>query len=302
MVVSATWVVAQCDECGGAIAFDPEHALVRCLFCAAVALRPVPALTPPPPPAEVVPFALDAAAAQAAFARWVRASWWRPRALHGALAALQPVWIPAWRIDADVELHWAGLARAPTRSGKRPESGVDRRRADVVVPASGAVTLAELTALRPFPADSRPWSDADREIPCELPALTEAGAIAAGRAMFLAEALRAASRAHALVDAGGTAALQDVTARLDALPLWVGSFRYRDRPWRVVVNAATGQVEGRAPLSRLKVALAIAVLCVVALVVARCHDAPEPDPDPERQRLAQAHWGSSASHGTTANR
>ncbi len=301
MVATGTWVLAQCDECGGAIAFDPEHALVRCLFCAAVALRPVPAQAPPSPPSEVVPFVLDAAAAQIAFARWVRASWWRPRALHGALAVLQPVWIPAWRIDADVELHWAGLVKASTRSGKRPTSGVDRRRADVVVPASGAVTLVELIALRPFPTDSRPWTEADRAIPCELPALSEAGAIATSHAVFVADALRAASSEHALVDAGGTAALHGVHARLDALPLWVGSFRYRDRPWRVVVNAATGRVIGRAPLSRLKLALATAVLLVLALVAARCSDAPAPEP-PDPEILAQAHCGSSASHGTTASR
>jgi len=55
-------------------------------------------------------------------------------------------------------------------------------------------------------------------------------------------------------------------ARLLMVPVYIGSFRYRDRPWRFVVNGQTGKVTGRAPLDRRKIAGV--VLVVVAAVVA----------------------------------
>jgi len=305
-VASSDWIVVQCDECGGAVAYDPTHALVRCLFCAAVALRPVPAIVPPPSPHAVLPFVLDEAAAQAAFGRWVRASWWRPKALREAQAAVQAVWIPAWRVAADVELHWAALVSAATASGKRPRTGIDRGRAEAIVPASGAVSLAELTALRPFPAATRRWTDGDREVPCEVPALSEAGALAVAHGVLVDDRLHALSLDRGLSDAGGTARLHEVRTDLDALPLWIGSFRYRDRPWRVVINAATGKVVGAAPLDRIKVAIAIALLVAAVLVLARCErPAPELVPSmaahPGYAPSAAAQSGSSSSQGTTAS-
>ncbi len=273
------WLVVQCDECGGAVAYDPTHALVRCLFCAAVALRPVPAAAPPASPHAVVPFALDEPAAAVAFGRWARASWWRPKALREAQAAVQAVWIPAWRIAADVELHWAALVSATTASGKRPRTGIDRGRAEAIIPASGAVSLAELTALRPFPVATRPWAVDDRGTPCEVPALSETGALAVAHGVLVDDRLRVVSLERGLSDAGGTARLHDVHADLDALPLWIGSFRYRDRPWRVVINASTGKVVGDAPLDRVKVVVAILLVIAAALLLARC-ERPEPELTP----------------------
>ncbi len=275
--MTAAWTVVQCDACGGAVAYDPNHALVRCLFCAAVALRPVPVDAPPEPPNAVVTFAIDADAAQAAFGRWVRRSWWRPKALHAAAASLQPVWIPTWRISAEVELHWAALVAAPTRSGRRPRTGVDSGCAEVLVPASGGVGQGEMSALRPFPATHRPWQQDDRAVPSELPCVSAAGALAIGHDLLLAERLRVVSRERSLSDAGGTAELHDVRTSLDALPLWIGSFRYRDRPWRVVVNGHSGKVVGAAPLDRVKIAIVTAVVLAIALLLARCdRDVPEP--------------------------
>lgn len=279
--MSAQWSVVQCDACGGAVAFDPATALVRCVFCAALALRPVLADAPPGAPREVLPFELAADGAQDAFGRWTRGSFWRPRALRDAQASLVPLWLPAWRVGADVELHWAALVHASTRSGKRPRTGTDRGRAQCIVPASGAVTGRELAGLQPFATATRPWQDDDHDVPCELPALSEDGAIAAAYDLLVGERLRHVSRVGGLSDAGGTARLHEVETRLDALPLWIGSFVYRDRSWRVVVNGSTGKVVGDAPIDRVKVAVAIVLAVLVALLLARCErDRPEPEITP----------------------
>lgn len=295
-----TWIALQCDACGGAIAFDPGREVVRCMFCAAVALVPVVADAPPEPPDRVVGFTVDATAAQLAFARWVRASWWRPKALRSIGATMQPLWIPTWLVDADVELHWAGLVDAPTRSGKQPRTGVDRRRAQALVPASAGVDAAELAMLRPFDQTTRPWSADDSAIACELPGLSEAGALTSSVDRFVLDRLPTLSREEGLVGAGASARLIAPTATLAALPLWIGSFVYRGRSWRVVVNGNTAKVVGRAPIDRVKVAIVMLLVAVVAaLFVARCAP-PEPEPEPAAQS-GSAQAASPGSHGTTSS-
>ncbi len=52
------------------------------------------------------------------------------------------------------------------------------------------------------------------------------------------------------------------------LPVYIGSFRFRDRAWRVLLNAQTGKLVGKAPIDRRKVlALLVVALVMVALAL-----------------------------------
>ncbi|MBW2464576.1 MAG: hypothetical protein JRH11_23210 [Deltaproteobacteria bacterium] len=50
----------------------------------------------------------------------------------------------------------------------------------------------------------------------------------------------------------------DVRFKHFLLPLWISSFRYGEKVYRVVVNARTGEVAGERPYSAVKIALAVA--------------------------------------------
>jgi hypothetical protein len=50
------------------------------------------------------------------------------------------------------------------------------------------------------------------------------------------------------------------------LPLWLATYRYFDKVYRILVNARTGEVVGERPWSWWKIALA--VLAVAMLVIA----------------------------------
>jgi hypothetical protein len=270
-------IVVRCDACGGSVAYDAAKEHARCLFCAAVALQPELLDAPPEPPRAMLPFRVDESAAQASFRAWTRASWWRPKELRDAIATMRPLWLPAWRVRADVELHWAALERAPTKSGKRPRAGVDQREAEVLVPASLGISQAELVALRPFEGALRDAQDDDAAIARELPSLSAKGARARAIELFTHDRLAHVGARERVTDAGGTVRLHDVQIELQALPIWVGSVRHRDRPWRFVVNGASGKVVGRAPLDRIKVALAVALGVLVLLGVIWLLDR---DPEP----------------------
>src|SRR5437763_12837963 len=59
-----------------------------------------------------------------------------------------------------------------------------------------------------------------------------------------------------------------VTFKHVLLPVWLSSYRYNDRTYRVLVNGQTGEVLGDRPYSWVKItALVLAVLAAVLLIV-----------------------------------
>lgn len=56
-----------------------------------------------------------------------------------------------------------------------------------------------------------------------------------------------------------------ITFKYLLLPVWLLVYRYRDQPYQVVVNAATGEVQGERPYSWVKITAA--VLAALAIVV-----------------------------------
>lgn len=249
-------VVIQCDACGGSVVYDAQREAARCLFCGSVALSPADLHEPVPHPDVAIPFEVSEHRAQAAFRRWATSSWWYPKALREQTVELSAVMLPAWRVDAEVETHWAGLRSAATRSGVRPYSGVDTTTARTLVPASMGIAERELVALGRF--DERTTTDFDpgaSNIPFEMPALSQAGALPVARARMSSEHRQEISRREGLQRCKGSSKVDSLDARLLMLPVYVGSLRYRDLPWRFVINAQTGQVTGKPPLDRLKVVL-----------------------------------------------
>jgi hypothetical protein len=61
-----------------------------------------------------------------------------------------------------------------------------------------------------------------------------------------------------------------VTFKLLLLPAWLAAYRYRDKIWRVMINARTGEVIGERPYSAWKITgavLAVIALLAVALAI-----------------------------------
>jgi hypothetical protein len=222
------------------------------------------------PPREAIEFVVDAPRADVAFRRWARSSWWHARPLRDLGVGLHQLWLPAWRFVADVELHWTGLVAAPTRNGRRPTSGQDRGRAETMVPASIGLRQTELDHLLPFDlAAAVPWApEAGHAIPHEIPALSRSSALASAHRLLVDDRRRTVARREQLSRCRASALVDCTEGQLVMLPIWIGSFRYRELPWRFVINAQTGRVTGRAPLDRVKIALALTAVAIVAIALA----------------------------------
>ena len=60
----------------------------------------------------------------------------------------------------------------------------------------------------------------------------------------------------------------DITFKHILLPVWISAYRYRNKPFRFLINARTGEVQGERPWSWIKIASAVAgAAAVLAAVV-----------------------------------
>ena len=261
----------RCRACGGAVVWDAAHSGAACLYCATVALELDPRADLPEPDVYLSP-QITAEAADASFRTWSRSSWFRPKALADAELGLRLMLLPAWRFDARLETHWAGLRIAATRSGKTPATGVDHADMRHLVVASGGLSQAELAALTPFDEDgAQAWTGTvDGEVPIwEPPALTRRGARARAHRGLSARHSQRLGREHQLARIRVSPLIEDRDVRLMLVPIYIGSFRFDERAWRLLINAQTGKVVGDAPLDRRKVAAVVAAaLALTAVLIA----------------------------------
>ena len=61
---------------------------------------------------------------------------------------------------------------------------------------------------------------------------------------------------------------QNISFKYILLPVWVSSFRYRDKAYNIVINARTGEVQGERPYSAWKITMAVlATIALIAVIV-----------------------------------
>ncbi|MEE2752030.1 MAG: hypothetical protein VX519_11425 [Myxococcota bacterium] len=258
-------LILECTGCGGAVVYDANREQAACVFCGAEALDRQEVEEPAEVPDGILPQEVTLAAAQEEYRAWARSSWWHPEEMRNLSVDLQLLLIPAWRFEGDVESHWNGLESAVTKSGKRPVGGSDEARLVHMLPASQGISAAELTELEPFYIEKvQPWVGVGEEAPYELPGLTEQAARSQMHSLMSDVHVQVIAARHRLLSCVASSLVQNETVQLLVLPVFIGAFRFRDRPWRFVVNAQTGEVVGDAPVDRMKV-LAVTLGTVVAL-------------------------------------
>jgi hypothetical protein len=258
----------RCQACGGSVIYDVAVEGAACLFCGAMALAAAPPEEPVPVPDGMIDLAIDRATAEDEYRRWAQRSWFYPRELRALTVELAPMLLPAWRFAGEVETHWAGLRRAATRSGKAPVSGQERASLQYMMPASGGLGEDELAALQPFHEHAvGHWNPGAEHVPWEPPAVSHERARTRAHEVMAGHHAGEITQRHGLMHCRVSPVVHDHDAKLFMVPIYIGTFRFRDRPWRFVVNAQTGKVVGTAPIDRLKIALLVlAALSLVAVI------------------------------------
>ncbi len=144
---------------------------------------------------------------------------------------------------------------------------------DVTVPAATGLDSHRLVALEPWPFK--------KMIPFTQQVL--AGFLARTYDVTLRDGFRQAKeRVDSAIASevrsrigGDEQRVYSIKTRYDAitfkhllLPVWLMTYRFHEKPYRVYVNAATGEVQGDRPYSWVKITLAILALTIVVGVIA----------------------------------
>jgi len=288
-------LTVRCGQCGAESSAEANVTATRCPFCgsAVVAAAESRKLIRP---AALLPFAIDPTRAQEAFRRWLVGLWFAPSALKRLaqrVGALVGVYVPFWTFDAATESRYEGergddytvhepvtvveagrrvaRSRAVTRTRWSNVSGTVRRGFDdVLVPASTSLPEGLVGELQPW--DLAALVAYDDSFLAGFRAESYSVALPAGFERAKAK-MAATIRDDVTRDIGGDhqrirridTRHENVTFKHVLLPVWMAAYRFRDRTFRFVVNARTGEVQGERPWSWVKISLA--VLAAVALVL-----------------------------------
>jgi predicted RNA-binding Zn-ribbon protein involved in translation (DUF1610 family) len=288
--------VVDCPSCGAQTRFEGHVVGDRCAFCASPLLidkaheqRLIRAQA-------VLPFALDKAAAQQVFAQWVGSRWFAPSALKATVRAadgVKGVYVPWWTYDASTLTTYRGERGVQRRvQDNRPNATAQAAAATTRVvtdwsPAAGTVPVGfddilvvgsasipqhlarvldhwDLSHLRP-PAD---------EVFAGFTVEVYRTGLEAGFSEAR-ERMQPAIDAAIRRDIGGDAqrihaqqtVIDDIRFKHLLMPVWIGSYRFADKPYRIVVNGQSGEVEGDRPWSVWKIGLAVAAALLLLFVL-----------------------------------
>lgn len=291
----------RCKNCGAEVAVDPDQRSYVCAFCdSTYVVEFSPETTGRQPPEFVIGFAVTREAAMEKFRRWIAENpWFRPGDLRRASIEekLRGVYLPFWSFSMLARSSWSasigeywytmetyttienGKTVTKTRRVRRTEwwnlSGKHHRYYSGYL-VSGSRGL--------------PQCDAERIKPFHLAALKRyqpyflAGWLSEEYSVGRDDALRSCQEVFYGWERGNVAAhlpgdthsdlqvrtwFEQVGSDLVLLPIYLLSYRYRDRLYRFIVNGQTGKTAGDKPLSWRRIGAAIAAgLGAIALVFA----------------------------------
>lgn len=286
-----------CSSCAALVEPPPSVEAFHCPYCGSSIVATAKSQRLIKPQA-LLSFRIPRERATELFRNWIRKLWFAPDSLKKLAqldGRLQGLYTPYWTFDSLTTSRYTGQrgdnytvtrTRAVMRNGKltteryttveirwRPAAGVVARSFDDVL-VVGSTSLP-----RDLAEELEPW-DVGNLLPYADEFLS--GFLAEryqvdlpngwGRAVErMDEVIRGDvrrdiggdhQRIHTLDTAHGR-----VTFKHVLLPMWICSYRYRDKVYRFLVNARTGEVQGQRPWSWVKVTLTALTLAAVVFAI-----------------------------------
>ncbi|NLG37917.1 MAG: hypothetical protein GX549_07855 [Clostridiales bacterium] len=289
----AKTISIKCQNCGAQTAVDKESIARFCAFCGSSHIlkeQEVRGIAPE----SVIPFAITEKKARESFRVWIRKRFFAPNALkrENTAGSLAGAYVPYWTYDADTYYTFTAQAGdyyyvTQTRyvNGKRQTHQVRKIRwrlvngsgqeyfDDVPILATRKMDGALVHRLEPFPfAQLVPYQPEYLSgFVAERYSVTLAEGWGAAKTEIrrrLESIVRRSVRADEVRNIHIVTNYKQVLYKHLLVPVWISSYQYRGKIYQYVVNGATGKVSGRAPVSALKITVAVLLgLAAVALAV-----------------------------------
>jgi DNA-directed RNA polymerase subunit RPC12/RpoP len=287
----------RCENCGSEISTDPDQRSYTCLFCdSTYVVEFSPDQTGRQPPEFVIGFAVTPEQAHEQFREWLTTnSWFRPGDLKTARVEdkLRGLYLPFWAFsmlaesgwDASIGEYWYrtetytttvnGKTVTRTRRVRETEwwplSGKHHRYySGFLVSGSRGLPQSEAERIKPFylqelkryaPAYLAGWSAEEYSVEREKALDICQQEFYRQEKSNVAAFLPGDTYRDLAVDTQ----FSRVSSDLILLPIYILSYRYRDKVYRFLLNGQTGRAAGDKPVSAKRITAA--VLAAVGLVV-----------------------------------
>ncbi len=289
------WAQVPCPACGAVVVFDAKVITDRCPYCGSHLESKPELVAPLIVPESILPFQVAERQAIEAFNQWVASRWFAPNSLKrfANLGKLEGVYLPYWTYDSMTYTRYRGqrgddYTVTETYTDRDAQGNTVTKTRQVVktrwTSVSGEVRHffddVLVCGSKSLPEDLvdglAPWRLRDLEgfKPEFLSGFrTERYAVDLAEGFDQARAIMDGEiREQCRRDIGGDHQQLEsvqtkhvgVTFKHILLPVWVAAYRYRDQPYRILVNGKTGLVVGTRPYSWVKILLL--VLLILALI------------------------------------
>ena len=284
----------KCQSCQAISVFKPERVAQNCDFCGSPALVPYEETKAPIRPESVLPFKLSESDVRDKVREWYKSRWFAPNRFKSRAFTdtLHGLYLPYWTFDAQVAARWtaeAGHYYYTTETYRDSKGNSQTRQVrhtrweyaagslehffdDELVPASQGVPAELLRKIEPFPtAALAPY---------------DAGYVSGWVVeQYQIDLVAAAQHSRSAMDVklrelcaqqipGDTYRNLEVIADYSAqtfkhvlLPIWLLTYQYGAKTFRIACNGVTGTVAGKYPKSWIKITLLVIALLILLMII-----------------------------------
>ncbi len=282
--------VVECKNCGGETVAAPEDETTYCIFCGSQHMVVHQESDAGLKPQGVVPYEINYKDARARMDVWVKRRWLAPRDLKDRFRGknLKGVYMPYWTFDADVranyhcrvgDYYYEGQGDKRKRHTRwRSYSGTYRQMFDDdLVLGIDSEEARLMRRIEPFRTDTRTVVDYKPDYLAGYMAKkhtikpTPAWHISQEHmSNQIASEIKRQLPGDTYDSYRQSVSYRDVTFKHILLPVYMSAYEYNSKIYNVLINGQTGEVQGSAPISPVKVAglivLGIAIAAIVLMI------------------------------------
>ena len=277
-----------CKMCGAESLYDEALTASTCPFCGSTSVMPVDDDEDIMAPGGVVPFEISKEKASTLFTSWLGHKIFTPTAAKKSCKAenFAGIYLPYWTYDSETTSSYDAQLGYEYRvkRGDHYETKVKWKRYtgvyeefidDQVVyaskktvnPSINAVSQFDFTKLKPYNPEYISGFVAERYTLGLDDGWEQAkGFIQRTLKSHLGSKLRSTYNADRVGTINLSTVYDKVTFKYLLAPIWMASFKFNGKVYNFVVNGQTGKVAGKAPISWLRVAIAI-ILGIIAFAI-----------------------------------
>lgn len=289
----------KCDSCGAETMIDPNKTADFCAFCGSSHIANQEDTNPAIAPETIAPFMISKSKAIASFKTWISKKKFAPNALKSqhTMDKVTGVYVPYWAYDSDTFSRYTAqkgtyyyetekkevkdangnvtIKEEEVRHTKwEPVNGnYSKSFDDLLIVGSEKVSQSLISGVEPFDLTKLTKYDA-RYISGFL---AERYSIDIKQAWQMATAIIRERLEDGIENEIGGDEVKDldfntdyktIKYKLTLLPLWISSYRFKDKVYNLIINGQTGKVSGKAPTSVAKVlGLFGGIAGVIAIII-----------------------------------